>query len=123
MKDNRATPENASVTTLVRRTERFKALMERIASAPDPDVLTMSIDEAEVYIPMTKGQLSQLRYTGTGPKFLKPAPRTILYRKRDLDEWLNASEQITTAKSDEELERRTKRIKAYGKSHRKAVEA
>ncbi|PWG63848.1 hypothetical protein DF196_09990 [Bifidobacterium callitrichidarum] len=56
----------------------------------------MKPEEAAVYIPMDKGQLAQLRYTGNGPKFLKPSGRTVLYRKGDIDDWLNGSEQNTT---------------------------
>lgn len=86
--------------SLTVRNVRFKALMERIAASPDPGSVTMSIEDAAAYIPMTKGQLAQLRYKGCGPKFLKPSPRTVIYRKRDVDAWLNSSVRTTTA--DEE---------------------
>jgi len=46
---------------------------------------------------MTPGNLAQLRFKGTGPKFLKPTPRTVLYRERDVIEWLEASERTSTA--------------------------
>lgn len=101
---------------LAEQTARFTALMARIAASPDPANLTMTIPEAAVYVPMTPGQLSQLRYTGTGPKFLKPAPRTVLYKKGDLDEWLNASVQNTTATTDDEAEQRAAKIEAYKKA-------
>ena len=42
--------------------------------------------------------LAQLRYTGKGPKFLKPTERTVLYRERDVEDWLNASERTITGK-------------------------
>ncbi|MFT4051115.1 MAG: hypothetical protein QM677_02555 [Microbacterium sp.] len=45
------------------------------------------------------GQLAQLRFTGKGPKFLKPTPRTVIYREADVIEWLEASERTSTAKS------------------------
>ncbi|MFC5791989.1 hypothetical protein EDM22_12275 [Agromyces tardus] len=45
---------------------------------------------------MTKTNLAQLRFTGKGPKFLKPTPRTVVYRERDILEWLEASEQTIT---------------------------
>lgn len=101
---------------LAEQTARFTALMARIAASPDPDNLRMTIPEAAVYVPMTPGQLSQLRYTGTGPKFLKPAPRTVLYRKADLDQWLNSSVQNTTATTDEEADMRAAKIEAYKKA-------
>ncbi|WP_440711159.1 helix-turn-helix transcriptional regulator [Herbiconiux sp. YIM B11900] len=40
--------------------------------------------------------LAQLRFRGTGPKFLKPTPRTVLYREADVRAWLEASEQTMT---------------------------
>ncbi|WP_226531355.1 helix-turn-helix transcriptional regulator [Microbacterium paraoxydans] len=46
---------------------------------------------------MTVGHLAQLRFTGKGPKFLKPTPRTVLYRTVDVIAWLESSEQSSTA--------------------------
>lgn len=48
---------------------------------------------------MTKSNLSQLRYTGKGPKFLKPTPRTVVYRESDIIAWLEASERTSTAQA------------------------
>ncbi|MEF3405291.1 helix-turn-helix transcriptional regulator [Agromyces sp. CCNWLW203] len=45
---------------------------------------------------MTKSNLAQLRFTGKGPKFLKPTPRTVVYRESDCIEWLEASERTIT---------------------------
>lgn len=46
---------------------------------------------------ITKAGLAQLRFTGGGPKFLKPTPRKVVYRERDVVEWLEASERTSTA--------------------------
>lgn len=46
---------------------------------------------------MTKGHLAQLRFTGKGPTFLKPTPRTVVYRESDVIAWLEASERTSTA--------------------------
>lgn len=46
---------------------------------------------------MTITNLAQLRFKGRGPKFLKPTPRTVVYRRRDVIEWLEASERTSTA--------------------------
>lgn len=46
---------------------------------------------------LTVAHLGQLRFTGKGPKFLKPSPRKVIYRERDVIEWLEASERTTTA--------------------------
>jgi hypothetical protein len=48
-------------------------------------------EQAGEYLQMTVGHLAQLRYRGEGPKYLKPTAKTVLYRRVDLDSWLNAS--------------------------------
>lgn len=58
----------------------------------------LSPKEAAELIPgMTTSNLAQLRFSGRGPKFLKPTPRTVVYRERDIIEWLEASERTSTA--------------------------
>ncbi|MEE8701786.1 helix-turn-helix transcriptional regulator [Bifidobacterium crudilactis] len=44
---------------------------------------------------ISKNNLAQLRYSGKGPVYLKPTPRTILYRKSDVDTWLASSARQT----------------------------
>ncbi len=62
------------------------------------DLGYLSPDEAAALIPgMTRGFLAKLRFQGTGPKFLKPTPRTVVYRRRDVIAWLEASEKTSTA--------------------------
>lgn len=56
-------------------------------------------DVCEIAPGITKGLLAQLRYLGTGPKYLKPTPRTVLYRESDVIEWLEASERTGTAEA------------------------
>ncbi|KQT75654.1 helix-turn-helix transcriptional regulator [Microbacterium sp. Leaf436] len=46
--------------------------------------------------------LAQLRFKGAaergqGPKFLKPTPKTVVYRESDVIAWLEASERTSTA--------------------------
>lgn len=54
--------------------------------------------EAADLVPgMTKTNLAQLRFTGKGPKFLKPTPRTVVYRRSDVIAWLETSERTSTA--------------------------
>lgn len=98
---------------LAQQTLIFSNLMARIAVATDPDHLTMTIPEAAAYTQLGEGQLAQLRYLGTGPKFLKPSPRTVLYCKGDLDEWLHNSVRIPNAKDSEEDEQRAQRVADY----------
>lgn len=55
-------------------------------------------EEAAALVPgMTKNNLAQLRFSGRGPKFLKPTPRTVVYRRADIIGWLEASERTSTA--------------------------
>lgn len=48
---------------------------------------------------MKVGHLATLRYTGRGPVFLKPTPRTVVYREEDILAWLEASERTSTAEA------------------------
>lgn len=51
---------------------------------------------------LTKGavsvdNLAMRRFRGQAPRFLKPTPRAILYRKSDVLAWLDDSERTGTA--------------------------
>jgi hypothetical protein len=60
----------------------------------------LSPKDAAALIPgMTVTNLAQLRFTGRGPKFLKPTARTVVYRERDVVDWLEASERTSTAQA------------------------
>lgn len=37
---------------------------------------------------LTPGQAAQLRYTGRGPRFIKPTGRQVRYRLEDVETWL-----------------------------------
>ncbi|GHD50693.1 hypothetical protein D9V29_11825 [Mycetocola manganoxydans] len=58
----------------------------------------LSPDEVCALVPgMTRSLLGQLRYLGRGgPKFLKPTPRTVVYRRSDVVAWLESSERSIT---------------------------
>ncbi|WP_228516727.1 hypothetical protein [Curtobacterium flaccumfaciens] len=45
---------------------------------------------------MTVEQLATLRFRGTGPRFLKPSPRKVLYTKVDIDAWLEGTARTST---------------------------
>lgn len=40
--------------------------------------------------------LAQLRYQGRGPRFYKPTPRTVLYRRSEVMAWVESSAQTAT---------------------------
>ncbi|OZG57395.1 hypothetical protein BTIS_1489 [Bifidobacterium tissieri] len=57
----------------------------------------MDIDGFCAYVPgMTRGRAAQLRYTGKGPRFIKPSARMVVYRKEDVDQWLADSVRAST---------------------------
>lgn len=57
----------------------------------------MTATEVCALIPgMTTGLLKQMRYLGTGPEYLAPTKRTIVYSERRVREWLEASARIST---------------------------
>lgn len=40
---------------------------------------------------LSAGALAQLRYRGIGPKFYKPTPRKVLYKRSEVIAWVEAS--------------------------------
>ncbi|MEG8035374.1 hypothetical protein QP157_08595 [Sphingomonas sp. LR61] len=57
------------------------------------------ISEGEVcaLVPgMTPGRLKMLRFQGTGPEFLKPTPKTVVYSERRVREWLEGTARKST---------------------------
>jgi hypothetical protein len=42
---------------------------------------------------------AQLRFRGTGPQFLKPSPRKVLYRWSDVEAWLESTARTSTAEA------------------------
>jgi hypothetical protein len=44
----------------------------------------------------TPGYWAQLRFKGTGPRFLKPSAKVVLYDEDDVDEWLRRSARTQT---------------------------
>jgi len=46
---------------------------------------------------MSAGALAQLRYTGAGPRYYKPTPKTVLYRRSEVIAWIEASARECTS--------------------------
>lgn len=58
----------------------------------------LSPDQVVEMIPgMTKGALAQLRFTGKGPRYRKPTPKTVLYVEHEVIEWIENSARFGTA--------------------------
>ena len=54
-------------------------------------------DDVVRLVPGTsKASLAQRRYQGKPPKFLKPTARLVLYREKDVRDWIEESEQTMT---------------------------
>lgn len=66
--------------------------------------ITAPVDEAylspsqvcELIPGMTEGRLKWLRFNGTGPEYLTPSKRTIVYSERRVREWVEASARTST---------------------------
>lgn len=59
------------------------------------DKLLTPADVSEM-LAVTSGALAQLRYLGTGPKYVKLTGRSVRYRERDVEEWVEAHLRSTT---------------------------
>ena len=58
----------------------------------------LSPDQVAAQIPgLTKTQLAQLRFTGKGPRYRKPTPKTVLYLESEVIEWIENSARFGTA--------------------------
>jgi hypothetical protein len=57
----------------------------------------LSIDQVCEKVPSTTpGYWAQHRFKGTGPVFLKPSAKVVLYDEDSLDEWLQKSARTQT---------------------------
>lgn len=54
-------------------------------------------EEVKEITGLTVAALSQLRYRGIGPRFYKPTPRTVLYKRSEVIAWIEASAQTRNA--------------------------
>lgn len=46
---------------------------------------------------VTVNNLAQMRFRGTGPRYVKVGAKTIRYRESDVEEWLESRTRIETA--------------------------
>lgn len=57
-----------------------------------PTGYLLPFDAAE-YLAMSNSGLAKMRMAGTGPAFYKPTPNMVLYKKEDLDAWIERSKR------------------------------
>lgn len=69
------------------------AIKERRVVVPDTYLTPVQTGQQ---LGLTTGALAQMRYLGTGPKFLKFSARAVRYRQHDIDEWVRATERRRT---------------------------
>jgi hypothetical protein len=67
----------------------------------DQELLTTA--EAPVYLRVSKSYLDKSRVYGGGPPFLRPSKRKVLYRKSDLDLWLDRHRFSSTSEYETPL--------------------
>lgn len=76
--------------------ETLTATLFQLAIGDDVEKY-LSADEVCEHLPgITPNLLAQMRFRGDGPPFLKPTPKTVLYRMSAVEEWLAAREQLST---------------------------
>ena len=46
---------------------------------------------------MTRGGLAQLRFTGKGPRYRKPTPKTVIYEESEVIAWVEETARMGTA--------------------------
>lgn len=56
----------------------------------------LNIQEAARYVSLSVSSLAKFRVYGGGPKYVRLSPRSIRYRKSDLDEWVAARMHANT---------------------------
>jgi predicted DNA-binding transcriptional regulator AlpA len=58
----------------------------------------LSPDQVAAQIPgLSKTQLAQLRFTGKGPRYRKPTPKTVLYLESEVIDWIEGTARYGTA--------------------------
>lgn len=59
--------------------------------------------QAAAYLHMSVGTLANMRMHGEGAKYYKPTKRAVLYRKSDLDAWLECKSHHPAARESYNL--------------------
>jgi len=73
--------------------------MKQKSIVPPRDLLTPR--EAADFAGYSESTLARLRLEGSGPRFLKPSPRKVFYRRSDIELWLSQSERQVSGKKAE----------------------
>ena len=57
----------------------------------------MTTGQAAAYLAVSRSWLEKLRLAGAGPVYSKPSERRILYRRDDLDAWVEKTRRTSTS--------------------------
>lgn len=82
----------------------WNTLQAKLSTAVNPDDLLMTPEEVAAYTGMSVQALAMMRHRRQGPSFTRPTPRTMLYRKRDVDAWISEGRVEIVRPDDERLE-------------------
>ena len=81
----------------------WNTLQAKLQTAVNPDDLLMTPEEVAAYTGLSVQALAMMRHRRQGPSFTRPTPRTMLYRKRDIDAWVNEGRVEIVRADDERL--------------------
>ena len=81
----------------------WNTLQAKLQTAVNPDDLLMTPEEVAAYTGMSVQALAMMRHRRQGPSFTRPTPRTMLYRKGDVDAWVNEGRVEIVRPDDERL--------------------
>ena len=54
---------------------------------------------AAAYVGLAPSTMAKMRLRGDGPSYSKAGPRIVVYRRRDLDDWLDGRRRKSTSES------------------------
>lgn len=98
----------------------WNTLQAKLSTAVNPDDLLMTPEEVAAYTGMSVQALAMMRHRRQGPSFTRPTPRTMLYRKRDVDDWVNEGRVEIVRPDDERLNNPEHVVYAPGKGTHEA---
>ena len=81
----------------------WNTLQAKLSTAVNPDDLLMTPEEVAAYTGLSVPALAMMRHRRQGPSFTRPTPRTMLYRKGDVDAWISEGRVEIVGADDERL--------------------
>ena len=68
------------------------------AKSPDPQSPFFTPAQLAAYLKLSDDVLYKWRLNGEGPRFIQLVPRRFLYRKTDVEEWLERQRKVSILK-------------------------